>query len=288
MDCILGADWVTEEFLLIAAVLALSSVVQGCVGFASALLAIPLMLASGIALPEAIAIMLVASTTQNLTGFFRLRKHVQFEAVFRPSVIRLAALPAGVLVLWWFDNLDRQHVRQAVGAILLAILLVQLLVRVQPQERLHRAWGWLAFSSSGFLVGLCGMGGPPMAMWVMCHRWSPEKSRAFLFAAYLSTMAPQLLLLLACFGTETTRAAFMGLLLVPIVLLATAVGLRIGGALSDVRLRTATFVILLLVAVGSILQPLISQDSTTQRPVTAVTLDGAMPAADHALLVAAE
>src|SRR5688500_3379833 len=63
-------------YLLVALILLASSVLQGAVGFASGLFGIPLLMLTGIALPEAVAISLVASAVQNCTAAWQLRHEI--------------------------------------------------------------------------------------------------------------------------------------------------------------------------------------------------------------------
>ena len=53
------------QYLLVSLILFASSVVQGAVGFASGLFGIPLLMLTGISLPDAVAISLVAAAVQN-------------------------------------------------------------------------------------------------------------------------------------------------------------------------------------------------------------------------------
>ena len=40
-----------------------------------------------------------------------------------------------------------------------------------------------------FLLGLCGMGGPVMVLWVLAHDWPMNKARAFLFFLFTTGSA---------------------------------------------------------------------------------------------------
>jgi len=250
------------QLLEVTAILFASSVLQGAVGFASGLFGIPLMMLTGLTLPEAVTVALIASGVQNLTGSWQLRREIDWSTTWRPVLIRTAAIPLGVWVLWLAGMLSEQRVKQIIGVVILAILIVQWLWRVRPRDSLHVGWEWFAFSLSGFMLGFCGMGGPPMVLWVMAHRWSSRKWRAFLFIVFLSGMIPQLLLLYAVFGDQIHSALLLGLVGVPITFAGTYFGLAIGHRLPLGALRAATYAILVLIAVMAIAAPLMSAGNT--------------------------
>src|SRR5688572_28738143 len=157
------------HYLLISLILFASSILQGAVGFASGLFGIPLLMLTGISLPDAVAISLVASAIQNCIAAWQLRREIDVRRTLVPITIRLATLPLGVWALYAIGQENKDLASQIVGLIVLAIVGVQLAFRVQPQASLHPAWEWLAFGMGGFLLGLCGMGGPAMALWVLAH-----------------------------------------------------------------------------------------------------------------------
>src|SRR5688572_14807043 len=148
------------HYLLISLILFASSILQGAVGFASGLFGIPLLMLTGISLPEAVALSLVASAAQNCIAAWQLRRLIDFRLALRPVIVRLATLPLGVLALYAIGQSNKDLASQVVGVVVLGIVAVQRIWRVAPQTRLHPAWEWLAFGLGGFLLGLCGMGGP--------------------------------------------------------------------------------------------------------------------------------
>ena len=250
-------DLSTFQLLAAAAIMFASSVLQGIVGFASGLFGIPLLLLSGFTLPQSITIILFTAATQTITGSVRLRREIDLKRVWRPALIRVAALPAGIVALWWAESLNQDMIKQLIGVLLLVILVVQLALRVDPVDRLPAVWEWAAFSASGFLLGFCGMGGPPMALWVMAHDWSANRSRAFLFFVLMTGMLPQFVLLVWIFGADVYQAALLGLISIPIVLLGSAVGLRLGAEVPKQGLRRIVYVVLALIAISAIASPIL-------------------------------
>jgi uncharacterized membrane protein YfcA len=118
-------------------------------------------------------------------------------------------------------------------------------------------WDWTAFLSSGFLVGFCGIGGPPIVMWAMAQEWPPARTRGFLFLVFFSSMFPQLALLALAYGSAIGPAMLTGIIGAPIVLAGTFLGLRIGRHFSPRWLRRVSFTILIVMALIEVAGPLL-------------------------------
>jgi len=261
-------DLLPHEYLLLGMIIFAASIIQGTVGFAAGLFGIPLMVMLGLDPSEAIMISLLGSFFQSSLGAYRLRNEIDIRTTLRPTLIRFIGLPLGVMALAWFDSLPQQTVKQAIGAILLTVLLVQRLWQVEPRERLHSGWEWLAFSLSGFMAGFCGIGGPAMVLWVMAHQWSAGRSRAFMFHIFAAGMLPQAGLMYARFGEKMIRPTLIGLLGILIMLAGTQVGLMIGARLPKQRLRQITFGLLVMIALSALISPLLQSSSSGQQDAT--------------------
>lgn len=244
-----------EHYALVSLVLLASSVVQGSVGFAAGLFGIPLLTIAGVKFQDAVAISLVASAPQNIIPAWQLRSYIDFRRALRPSLIRFAFLPLGVGALWLVGQSSKQSASQFVGVLVLAILAVQRFWRVEPQPRLHPAWEWLAFGLGGFLLGLSGMGGPPMVLWVLAHDWPMNHARAFLFFIFTTGLIPQGLLMWLMFGEKIGGAMLLSAAAVPAVIAGLWIGLAIGRLIPDPILRSVSLAILVLVALSAIITP---------------------------------
>ena len=247
-----------EQYLLIGLILLLSSVLQGAIGFASGLFGIPLlMLVTGIPLHDAVAMSLVAATVQNVTAAYRTRHDIDWPLAWRPMLIRLATMPLGVVALYYLGTTSRELASQAVGVVVLAIVATQQWLNITPQPKIHVGWEWLAFTLAGFLLGFCGMGGPPMVLWVMAHDWPMRRGRAFLFFLFSTSMIPQGLCLVLLFGTEILWSMAIGAVATPLLFVGTLLGLRLAGYFSEQLLRRASAAILVLIGLSAILMPLL-------------------------------
>ena len=173
-------------------------------------------------------------------------------------LIRYAFMPLGVCTLWLIGQGNKDTASQIVGCVVLGIVMLQKLWRVQPQPRMHPAWEWLAFSLGGFLLGLCGMGGPVMVLWVLAHDWPMNKARAFLFFLFATGFPVQALLMWSFFGVEVLDAMILAAAAFPAILAGLWVGLVISRRISDQTLRSLCTAVLVLIALSAILSPYVS------------------------------
>ena len=253
-------------YLAVGVVLLCASALQGAVGFAAGLFGIPLLMkVAGLDLPAAIMVMLLASFLQNLGGLYHLREDFNFRDARTPMFIRLATLPLGLVALHYITLWPQSYVKAVIGVVILALVILQGLLGRSSLEHREQplAWGWtpVAFGASGFLVGFCGMGGPPMVLWTLAQPWSAKHSRAFLFFLFTSSLPFHCLILWWQYGNEMYIAAMMALLSIPWVIGGTWIGLWVGSHLRKSRLRVVAYVILVITAISAILSPFFGNGS---------------------------
>jgi uncharacterized membrane protein YfcA len=250
------------EFLYSLAPLALilcaGIFVQAAAGFAAGLFIVPSLLWCGYQIPEAQASLLVATIPQNIWGIWSLRDSLTPKVVAVPAAGRVAFLPLGAAVLVGMESFPQAQIRQVVGAVVLAVTIATIVYRPAPQKKLKRIWGLIAFPISGFLQGLVGMGGPAMVFWVQAHDWDTRKMRAFMFAMYLASIAPALGVLYLFFGDRIVPPALIAGLLIPLLVLATGVGLKFGTWLGRVRLRRLTLGLLFVMGLAGLAAPMLT------------------------------
>lgn len=249
------------QFIIeVATILILGSALQSAVGFGFGLFAIPLLIILGSRSYEAIAVVSICSAVQNLIGAYWLRRHIQWRQLIPLMVLAATTVPLGAWLLHRIhDTFAVTAIRQLFGVIVLMGLLAQWAWQVRPRDRLHVSWGAAAAALCGLLAGLSGMGGPPLVMWVMAHRWSNQRSRATLWTLFVSLTPFQVLFISHEFGKEALFAFGHGLLFSPITLLGILPGLWLGQRFSRPFLRKISYFILLLISLYAIFQPLLTQ-----------------------------
>jgi hypothetical protein len=258
-----------SDLLIVGPILFAASMLQAVVGFAAGLFGIPLLLLVGLSLPQAIAMSLMATLFQSTWGAYRLRYQIDFPSTILPCALRIAGLPIGLFILWMTESLDHGQIKQLIGGVLLVVVLVQWLWRVEPREKLHAGWTWMAFSLSGILVGFVGIGGPPMVLWVMAHQWTSARSRGFMFVMFAVGASVQLILMAAMYGGEVISAMGLGLLAVAFTLAGASVGMRLGNRVSKPLLRQISFILLVLIAATTIVAPLIMPEQAAAAKTSA-------------------
>lgn len=245
---------VIEQWPLVL-ILCFGIFVQSAAGFAAGLLIVPSLLWFGYLIPESQTSLLVATIPQNLWGVWAFRRSVSVRQVAFPGILRIVSLPLGVWMLMLLETFPVVILRQIVGGVVVAMTLAILAFRPAPRDRLHPIWSWIAFPVSGFLQGLVGMGGPAMVFWVQAHDWGTKQSRGFLFAMYLTSIVPALGILYLFFGDRIFAPALVAAALIPLLLVATYLGLQFGTWLGRRRLRRVTLVLLLLLGLSGLASP---------------------------------
>jgi uncharacterized membrane protein YfcA len=239
-------------------ILAGSACLQATVGFAAGLMGIPLLLWVGNTLPEAQVLIITAMLPQNALLLVKLRRHITPREIALPAAVRLSFMPLGILLLAWLVQHSSLAIQPLVGAIVLSAVLSQI-IGGRPWVTAGR-WYWVVatFGLSGLLQGLSGMSAPPMLLWVHGQRFSANRARGFLFAMYLSNFLPQLALMLWAFGPKLLTSVLLAILALPLIVLGSLVGLRLGNRLGDRWLRPITYGLLIWMAVACLLDPWLS------------------------------
>ncbi|MFD2204456.1 TSUP family transporter [Kiloniella antarctica] len=242
----------------VAVILFVASLIQGAVGFAFGLFALTFLMLLGIDLTFTVPLLLTAGLAQLLVGVFKLRTHIQSEPLIKGTIIRHITLPLGIITLGYISStIEKSTIEQLVGGLILAIVAVQIIVRPSPKEKLHPFWSFLAFSASGYSAGLIAVGGPPIVLWVMAHKWSNPQIRSFLFASFLASAPINVVVLYYVLGDSILTPMLYGLAFSPLIALGSHLGVKLGHSFSPERLRTIAFFILALSSASSIGAPLL-------------------------------
>lgn len=248
-------DILTSRTLWSCLIVAASAMVQATVGFASALLGLPLLLWAGNDMVESQVLLVTGMLPQHIFGVWKLRHSIDWREIIWPATIRTATLPIGIAGLAIVMTWPSTRVQQFVGVLILLALATQALVGVEWHSARRPWWIALVFGCSGVLQGISGMSGPPVVLWVHAQRFTHDHARAFLFAMAITNFLPQVLLLWWRFGSPVLHAMGVGLLALPLVLLSAMVGLRLGSRLGTRWLRSVTFALLLWIGLSSLLGP---------------------------------
>jgi len=244
-----------ELLIIIGSILIFSSVVQGIVGFAFNLFAIPLMIWSGLGLSEAISISAIPIFVQSLTATLKLKKYVLWKKVTTASIIRYISIPLGIYLLTLIESFDKNQIKQIVGIAILLMVLSQVFLKVEPKEKVGFFWTFSSFFISGITLGMVSMGGPTAVLWTMAHKFDVKTSRAFLSALFLMASPFQIILLYYNFGESLLNFFLIGLAFTPIVIFSTLFGIKLGNFLDRKVLTKIAQSLLVVTSLVSIFSP---------------------------------
>jgi uncharacterized membrane protein YfcA len=234
-------------------VLFAAAVIQGAAGLGYALFATPMLIWAGIPLDQVVVMVAVGSMIQCATGVRHLSESVPWRPALLATALRLIFVLVGVSILKRLILLDPVRLRLSIGCLLCLLVAVQYFWRPHPVHRVHPGWTFFAFSSSGLLAGMTGMGGPPLALWVMAHNWSQEKTRGFFFATFLTFIPLQLIMLFLTPGLGPLgKALLTAVAFSPLILLGSYIGLAAGKRISKKRLCDLIYICLLVSGVSAV------------------------------------
>ena len=118
-----------------------------------------------------------------------------------------------------------------------------------------RTLGWRVIKKNKVMLGFIGMGGPAVALWVMCQPWDSKQSRGFLFAMLFYGMIPLAIMLVWQFGATSMTGLILGILGLPVVFMGTEIGIRVGNKLDRKKLQHYALAALFLIGMSAILKP---------------------------------
>lgn len=239
------------QIIVAVLVVFFSGLLQGTVAFGFALLSVPLLLMAGFTPPIVMTITSVCSAVQSGSGVHHLRESVPWKYVGASVAVRAVTMVLGIWVLHALVDRPVAGINFWIGLVLLVLVLLLASWRPVPKARLNGAWNLIAFGASGFTGGLCSMDGPPLVLWVMAHDWTVERTRAFLFAAFLCVVPIQMTLLYLVFGNCVLQGIAWGAALAPAGLLGSLIGLRVGSRFSKPLLRRLAYALLIVIAVSA-------------------------------------
>ena len=204
-----------SHWAVVALASAVGSLTQGATGFGSAMIAIPIMLWGGLALPAAIAVNTAIITLQGAASCWKHRELIPWSDTKTMVVLRVVSVPVGVLALASMQTWGPVFVKQIVGITLLATLTFLVAFKVRPVAHVSPLWTAIAGSTSGFLTGAVGMGGAPLVTWTLTRDWEPARVRGFLWATSLQMVPISLLLLVWQFGAQVLWSFLAGMTAFP-------------------------------------------------------------------------
>lgn len=244
-----------STILKVGGVMILGSIIQSSSGFGFGLFAIPILLFFGFDLASTVIMVVIGSAIQKITAINSLKEHLSWKEMAPFVFTGLAALPLGIYAMFKVSAMDQPVVKQVIGALVLAVLLLRWKGTIKSRDVVPKIWGYVAGFFSGLLNGFANIGGPPLVLWTLSHRWSNKKMRGTIIAFSLIYVPFQVILMLFTFGPTLYNPMLNTLLMTPAVLAGTWTGLKIGEKISKKHLEIYMQLLLLFIAVSAIVKP---------------------------------
>ncbi len=240
-------DLLAFSFLIAAAVAVVAGMVRGFAGFGAAMMMTPVF--SALYGPETgISLCLLLEVAVALPLLPRAAKYVDWRRIGLLMVAAVLGAPLGNLAL---TQVSPQPMRWAISAIVLtAVALLASGWRFQGQWRASVTLGIGA--TSGFLNGLSGMAGPPIAFYYLAGNETVTRVRANL-TTYFVFVDLAALLVFAGRGMVHWDTGVLALCLGPAVIAGGLVGEKLFPLASEAFYRRLALVLLVGVAIGSLI-----------------------------------
>ena len=240
-------DFLAISFLTAAAVAAIAGMVRGFAGFGAAMMMTPIF--SALYGPEmGVSLCLLLEIAVALPLLPRAVKYVDWRRIALLMVAAVAGAPLGNLVM---TEVPAEPMRWAISAIVLgAVGLLASGWRFHGQWRPPVTLGIGVIS--GFLNGLSGMAGPPIAFYYLAGNETVERVRANLTTYFIFVDAIALMVF-ASRGLVHWDTGVLGLCLAPAVIAGGLLGERLFPLASEKFYRRLALCLLVAVAIGSLI-----------------------------------
>ena len=239
-------DLLTVPFLISAVVAGIAGMVRGFAGFGAAMLMTPVFSALyGPAVGVALCLLLEIAVALPLVP--RVWRIVDWRRIGLLLVAAAVGVPLGNVTL---TMVEPEPMRWAIsGIVLTAVILLASGWRFAGRP--NTATTLTAGATSGFLNGLSGMAGPPIAFYYLAGNDTAAQVRANLTTYFVFVD----LLAIAAFASRDLvgwSTGVHGLVLAPAVMLGGVIGERLFPLASETFYRRLALVLLVGVAIGSL------------------------------------
>ena len=238
------------EFLLIALLVFIATVVQTSIGFGSAILFIPIAtLLIGVSSSAAIMFVVVPLTATIMYPLAADRTPIKDSLL--PAAVSLLTFPLGILIL---INIDESLLRMCVGiAVLIAVVINYSTKGLQQSHNEPNVLRMiLAGSLSGLMRGSLGMGGAPA---VLYFNWlggtaNEYRSRLYGFTMTAGCIGP----IIAAFGGlyDQNNTLALVILALPMTIIGIITGKYISPRLSHKTVQKLSASLLLMMSIIAI------------------------------------
>ncbi len=232
-----------SENIAFAAIIFLATLVQGITGFASALIAMPIvikMFGAKTAVPMMAPIFLFLMTIMLL----RYRKSMNVKAVWRMALATMFGIPLGLYVL---ANVS-EHISLPIFGLVIIIYTLYNIFGLKMPEPKKQYWSYIVGFIAGIMSGAFNTSGPPIIAYAHAKKWKVDEFKANLQAYFLITtiMANISHLLSGNLKTEMIPKILFAL---PFVLMGNSLGIYLSKYIKPSIFRKVVLGLLLLIGI---------------------------------------
>lgn len=195
-----------------------STFVRSALGFGDALIAMPL-LALVVGMKTATPLVAMGASTIAFTILLKSWRDVEINAAWRLVVSTWVGIPIG---LFFLKAAPESLVKALLGILLVVFSAYNLLSPKLPTLKTEK-WSYLTGLVAGVLGGAYNTNGPPVVVYGMLRKWSPEKFRATLQGYFLPT-GSAILIGHGLAGLWTPHVVRLYLVCLPVIFVSTLIG----------------------------------------------------------------
>ncbi len=247
----------TNKILYVGIILFACSFVQTMAGFSFSLFAVPLLLLCGFDLPSAVVLSMAGAIVQRSLVTWKFHESIAWKPLFKMYPLSIVGLAIGILLLKKAVNFDPDLIKQIFGVVILLAVALRLFGRVKVQESVPFHVSGLAAFFSGLLNGFANIGGPPLVLWVLAHKWSKNRLRVTIPAFTLLMVPIQITFLVIGFGLPILIKIGEGLLFFPVILAAVYAGNICIHKLSIDKIRLIIIILLAITGLTYTIYPIL-------------------------------
>jgi uncharacterized membrane protein YfcA len=236
------------EIIIFILIALLGILVQSCVGFAGALLSVPLLI---IFFSPKFIIPIYSLLTLIINVFlvFESKKHIEWNKIKILSIGGFIGIPIGV---YFLANFPYSALKIAVNIIML-VFGVFLFMKINIPLKENKVTQYIVGLLSGFLGGSISTSGPPVVIYGLSIKWKKDAFRATILVYFLimSAVSNAYYLFLGMFNYNNMKIVLYAL--VPCLLM-SLIGIKIKNNANENIFRKIVVLVVFIVAIIGIVK----------------------------------
>ncbi|MWV42131.1 TSUP family transporter [Paenibacillus sp. HJL G12] len=238
--------------MLAVAAVFVGALMRSIFGFGEAIVSMPLLTLLPIPLQTSVSLIGLAGLTVAILTVVSGWRHIERPVLLRLAISTVIGIPVGLYVL---NSIPSYIITSGLGIFLVGYgmycLLKKRLSKAMEQPRLNsRGWVWPFGFASGVLGSAYNINGVPVMIYGTLRRWSPERLRGTLQAHFLIS-GVLVVIGHALGGLWTADAFILYAYSLPVILLATGLGVLLNKRIPAKKFERILFII--IIALGILL-----------------------------------